>query len=87
MKNKSSLLILGLAAILSARSANAAVTLPHVFGDNMVLQQQQPVPVWGWAAPGEKVTVEFAGQKRSAKADKSGRWEVRLRLPVLVSTQ
>jgi sialate O-acetylesterase len=79
MKNNSSLLVLGLAAIFSACSANAAVTLPHVFGDNMVVQQQQPVPVWGWAAPGEKVTVEFAGQKRSAKADKSGRWEVRLR--------
>ena len=56
----------------------AAVTLPQVIGSNMVLQRGQTVPVWGWAAPGEKVTVEFAGQKKSTKADAAGRWEVRL---------
>ena len=33
-------------------SARADLKLPAVFGDNMVLQQQQPVPVWGWGAPG-----------------------------------
>ncbi len=34
------------------------------------------VPVWGWSKPGDTVTVEFAGQKRSAKADKAGKWTV-----------
>ena len=58
--------------------ATAAVTLPAVLNQNMVLQRGQPVPVWGWAAPGEKVSVEFAGQKKSAKTDAAGRWEVRL---------
>lgn len=55
-----------------------AVNLPKIIGSNMVLQHGQPVPIWGWASPGEKVTVEFAGQKKTAKADADGRWEVRL---------
>lgn len=61
-----------------ALPAFSGIKLPNVIGHNMVLQRGQPVPVWGWAAPGEKVTVEFAGQKKSTKADGSGRWEVRL---------
>ena len=46
------------------------------FGDHMVLQREMPVPVWGEAAPGKTVTVSFAGQKKSAKADKDGKWKV-----------
>ena len=55
-----------------------ALQLPSVFGDNMVLQQKQPVPVWGWSKPGVAVTVKFAGQVRHARAGDDGRWEVRL---------
>lgn len=36
------------------------------------------MPVWGWAGAGEKVSVRFAGQEKSAVADVQGRWEVRL---------
>ena len=57
------------AALFAAAECAAAVTMPHVFGDNMVLQQGQRVPVWGKAAPGEKVTVSFAGQTATATAD------------------
>jgi len=39
-----------------------------LFGDHMILQQDMPVPVWGWADPGEQVTVSIAGQKHSATA-------------------
>ena len=56
----------------------AAITLPQVIDSNMVLQRGQPVPIWGWAAPGERVGIEFAGQKKSTKADSAGHWEVRL---------
>jgi len=56
----------------------AAVKLPHVFGDNMVLQAGQRVPVWGKADSGEKVTVTFAGQTVSATADAKGAWRVDL---------
>jgi sialate O-acetylesterase len=56
--------------------ALADVTLPAVFGDHMVLQRSQPIPVWGRAAPGENVVVRLAGQKRETKADDAGRWRV-----------
>jgi sialate O-acetylesterase len=44
----------------------------------MVLQQQQTNPIWGWDAPGTKVTVTFAGQTKSAQAGGDGRWTVKL---------
>src|SRR3954453_16618840 len=66
-----------LVAACSALSARADVKLPAIFGDHMVLQRDQKVPVWGWADEGEKVTVEFAGQKAEATA-KGGKWSVTL---------
>ena len=66
------------AAVFAVVECAAAVTMPHVFGDNMVLQQGQPVPVWGKAAPGEKVTVSFAGQTATATANAQGRWKTEL---------
>jgi sialate O-acetylesterase len=68
-----SLVLLGFSVI-----ARAEVRLPAVFGDNMVLQQKQANPVWGWDAPGTQVKVSFAGQVKTASADAKGRWEVRL---------
>jgi sialate O-acetylesterase len=68
-----------LALLLAASQIAQAITLPNIIGSNMVLQRGQPVPIWGWASPGEKVTVEFAGQKRTATTDATGRWEVRLK--------
>jgi sialate O-acetylesterase len=55
----------------------AEVVPNPLFSDNAVLQQGLPVPVWGTAADGEKVTVEFAGQKVSSTAA-NGTWKVRL---------
>ena len=68
---------LALLAGLTAVSAQADVRLPLVFGDHMVLQRDQKVPVWGWADEGEKVTVEFAGQKVETTAQ-GGKWSVSL---------
>jgi sialate O-acetylesterase len=59
-------------------SLRAEVTLPGVFSDHMVLQRETRVPVGGTAAPGEKVTVKFRDQEKSATADKDGRWAVNL---------
>lgn len=64
--------------LLTLSSAHAAVKLPSIFTDHMVLQRDKAVPVWGKAAPGEEVVVEFAGQKKTAKADASGKWMVKL---------
>ena len=56
----------------------AEVTLPKIFSSNMVLQRNKPVPVWGTASPGEKISVSFNKQKRSATADVSGNWKIML---------
>ena len=55
-----------------------ALELCWVFGSGMVLQAERPVPVWGRAAPSEEVTVSFAGQTKSAKADAQGDWAIKL---------
>jgi sialate O-acetylesterase len=56
----------------------ADIRLPRFFGDNMVLQRDQPIPVWGWADPKEKVTIQLKAQTQTVIADKSGKWSVRL---------
>ena len=66
------------ALLLSLTTAHAAVKLPSIFTDHMVLQRDKPVPVWGKAGPGEEVVVEFAGQKKAVKADAGGKWMVKL---------
>ncbi len=58
-------------------AARANVRLPAIFSDNMVLQQDARVPVWGWADEGESVTVRFRDQLTKTKT-KNGRWMVKL---------
>ena len=59
-------------------SAQADVKLASIFGDSMVLQRELPVPVWGWAAAGEEVTVTLGDQSKKVTADADGRWQVKL---------
>ena len=68
-----------LAAFLLAGSLRAAVKLPALISDHMVLQQGVPVRIWGSADPGETVRVEFQGQTITGKAADSGKWAVWLR--------
>ena len=58
--------------------ASAQVRLPRFFGDNMVLQRNQPIAIWGLASPDEKVRVIFNEKKYRTKADAYGKWSVRL---------
>jgi len=76
---KSSFLRL-LIVVLSLACVPAAgeVHLPAVIGENMVLQQGVELPIWGWAAPGERVTVTIAGQSRCAVAAADDKWMVRM---------
>lgn len=62
---------------VAAAAARADVKLPALFSDHMVLQAGVEVPVWGWAAPGEQVSVSVAGQKMGAIAGADGKWMVR----------
>lgn len=52
----------------------AAVKLPSLFAEHMVLQRDQPVKVWGWAAPNESITGSMSDKKFSATTDQDGRW-------------
>ena len=65
-------------AAFAAGFAQAEVRLAGVFQNHMVLQRGMEVPVWGWADPGEKVSVSFAGQTKEATAGDDGKWMVRL---------
>ena len=60
-------------------SSQAQLKLANVFGDNMVVQRDQALKIWGQASPKESVTVDFNGQTVSSKADKSGKWKVELK--------
>lgn len=65
-------------ALLVTIKAQAGITLPKVIGNNMVLQRNTPVAIWGNASAGEKVTVAFHKQVKQATADTSGKWMVHL---------
>jgi sialate O-acetylesterase len=67
------LVIIGIVCPVNAR---AEVRLPHIFGDHMVLQRDQPLIIWGWAAPGETVTVQLGTASQSAQANDQGEWKV-----------
>ena len=64
-------------ASLVAAAEVAELRLPQIFSDGMILQRQMKVPVWGWGQNGEKITVEFNGQSKSAVV-KNGQWRVDL---------
>jgi sialate O-acetylesterase len=69
--------LLLLILLTSGTSSFAQVKLARLFSDHVVLQRQKPIPVWGWAAPMEKVTISLAAQILHTTADSSGKWIVR----------
>ena len=73
---KKFLLVLTLALASALRAANLECS--GIFTDNMILQREKPVAVWGWADAGETVTVEFNGQKKTTKAGANGKWMLKL---------
>ena len=75
---KTAVLLLSCLSLLTAQSLRAELKLPAIIGDQMVLQQQQTNPIWGWDKPGTTVKVTFMGQTRSATADDKGAWRVKL---------
>ena len=61
--------------ILLSTSAAAALRLPAVLSDHMVLQRDIPINLWGWAEPNETITVRFNGNEISTQADEKGHWQ------------
>ena len=70
--------------LLGFYSSNAAIVLPACFSDNMVLQQQTKVNLWGRETPGKNFTVTTSWNKKNyqAKADAQGNWKIKISTPV-----
>lgn len=81
MKIKHTWLILFILPL--AFSAKAAIKLPSLFTDNMILQQQTEVPIWGWDDAGNQITVttSWNQQSYSVEVDKNGQWKVKVSTP------
>jgi sialate O-acetylesterase len=76
-----SLLALLIAIVGFSSEVNAELRLPRVFSSHMVLQQDKPIVVWGWAQPNEEVSVEAGTSTGKATANDKGEWK--LTLPAL----
>lgn len=66
------------ADVIEVPAVAEGLCVSNVFQTNMVLQRDKPASVWGWAAPGEKVTVSFAGASAEATAGNDRSWKVSL---------
>jgi len=71
-------LVVSVVLSVPAMPVSADVRLPAVIQQRMVLQRDMPVPIWGWADPGEDVTVAIGERRATTKADDNGRWMVKL---------
>lgn len=66
------------ALLLWGTSLFATIRLPRFFSDNMVLQRDMPLKIWGWADRNEKISVCFNGHEVTTVVEKSGEWAVEL---------
>tara|TARA_R110000868_G_scaffold51116_1_gene162390 strand:+ start:5625 stop:7004 length:1380 start_codon:yes stop_codon:yes gene_type:complete len=80
MKNN---LIAFLLFLMFSCSAFANVTLPNLFSDNMVLQRNSEVTIWGWANPQEEVVISpsWNYQEYKVKASNQAKWEIKIKTP------
>ena len=74
------LLVCVLAAASDAANSDteSGIEMGAPFRDHAILQREMKVPVWGWSKPGTNVTVQFAGQSKTATAGKDGKWMLKL---------
>jgi sialate O-acetylesterase len=83
--NFRNILYLFLSITISQNIFSQTITIPSIFGSNMVLQQNTKVPVWGWAAAGTSVEVSGSwGEKTIALTGNDGKWKALLQTPIAV---
>jgi sialate O-acetylesterase len=70
--------LIGAATCCVVPAAHADVRLPAIISDHMVLQSGVETPIWGWADPGEEVSVSLGESTTKAAAGKDGKWQVKL---------
>jgi len=86
MNNTKNILLSGfllLAGITAWFPADAAIKLPALIGNNMVLQQNSTINVWGWADAGEKITIQASWQTTTSSAisNTKGNWQTTIQTP------
>lgn len=74
MKNISIVLLLLLSLIANSQDLKVA----KIFNDHAVLQRDVPLPIWGWAKPGERIWVTFLDKTYKTKTAKTSKWETTL---------
>lgn len=77
--NKKTLFLCVLLFLCNMHIMKAEVKLPHIFSDNMVIQRDKAIKIWGWADKKENVELSFNGQKLKTKADANGKWNIMLK--------
>jgi sialate O-acetylesterase len=70
--------LLSAVILLLCLNAHAAIKLPPLVGDNMVLQRNVKTPVWGWATAGAVINLGFNGKKYTTTTDAAGKWQLKL---------
>jgi sialate O-acetylesterase len=64
------------AGLLLCQLAQAEVRLPRIFSSHMVLQQQKPIILWGWAQTNETITAQLGNETGTAQANERGEWKI-----------
>src|ERR1044071_4325231 len=64
--------------LLTFTSTNAAVKLPRLISDSMILQRDIKINIWGWASVDEKVTINFHDKTYTTTTGKDGKWMITL---------
>jgi sialate O-acetylesterase len=78
MKLKLSVCAIVIVLLVISGPIYGQVRLPRLVSDSMVLQRDARVKVWGWASPGEQVTVNFIGKTYTSVTNSDGKWDVLL---------
>lgn len=71
-------LLLWIALLGTSNFALAQLRLPRVFSDHMILQRTKPIPVWGNAKAGERITIEFGEQRYHTITGRDGKWRIQM---------
>jgi sialate O-acetylesterase len=79
MNSHSKILIALVLLLTITTDVLAKVKLPQIFGSNMVLQRDRPITLWGWADPGEKISISFRGSDYTAQANGQGKWQTEIK--------
>ena len=67
-----------IACVLISFDLSAEFTVAKIFGDNMVLQRNEPIVIWGWGTSGEELSISFDAQTKGTTITDQGKWMVRL---------